>query len=440
MRSLEVFYQAHRVGTLVEDGAAWRFSYADDWINSEQRFDLSPALPVSAGTILDGASLRPVQWYFDNLLPEEALRQVVAAEAGLKWEDAFGLLAHYGAESAGALVLRVPGDQGGLRAGRRALEDAALNDRILNLPSSSLQKGSPKRMSLAGAQHKMLIILDEGKLYEPEPDEPSTHILKPNHPGPGYAASVMNEYFTMRLAAAMGLDVPMVSLRYVPEPVYMVERFDRWRDNTGCVHRRHLVDTCQLLNKDRAFKYSGANLESLSKAIGQCRSKAAARLGLFRWLVFNVLVGNGDNHLKNLSFLVDHEGIRLAPAYDLLSTAVYETPALAPERRTWPASELAFSINGRTQFVDVGYDDLRAAGATLGLAKATFEREIERQITGILCTAEALFEQICEEHTALVDSSPDSAAARRHWGIEQTVVRAIVHVVLKDMVSAVAPR
>lgn len=440
MRSLEVFYQDQCIGTLTEEGSAWQFTYTSGWINSGNSFDLSPALPKSAGTILDGASLRPVQWYFDNLLPEEALRQVVAKEAGLTWEDSFGLLAHYGAESAGALVLKIPGDQADMKTGRRALADETLNERIRHLPVASLQSASPKRMSLAGAQHKMLVILENGQLYEPEPGEPSTHILKPNHPGPGYAASVMNEYFTMRLAGAMGLEVPDVTLKYVPEPVYVVERFDRLRDQSGQVHRRHLVDTCQLLNKDRAFKYSGAHLESLRHAVDLCRSRAAARLGLFRWIVFNVLLGNGDNHLKNISFLVDHEGIRLAPAYDLLSTAVYETSALAPERKVWPDSELAFTVNGRTRFRDVDYADLRAAGIALGLARKTVERELDRQIASVLNTATKLFDRICNEHTTLVESSPDPVSARRHWGIEQTVIRAIVHVVVKDMVNRLARR
>jgi serine/threonine-protein kinase HipA len=44
---------------------------------------------------------------------------------------------------------------------------------------------------------------------------------------------------------------------------------------------------------------------------------------LIQWVVFNVLIGNNDAHGKNISFLLSHDGVRLAPFYDLLSTAVY---------------------------------------------------------------------------------------------------------------------
>lgn len=82
-------------------------------------------------------------------------------------------------------------------------------------------------MSLAGAQHKMVVVLRDGELFEPLPGTPSTHILKPNRPAAEYPASVIDETLTMRLAHRLGLAVPSVALRYVPEPVYIVERFDR---------------------------------------------------------------------------------------------------------------------------------------------------------------------------------------------------------------------
>jgi serine/threonine-protein kinase HipA len=94
----------------------------------------------------------------------------------------------------------------------------------------------------------------------------------------------------------------VVDYRYVPEPVYIIERFDR----AGTVpyqERLHALDTSQLLNKSRVFKYTTATLGSLREAAEYCRQRAATRLQLFRWVVFNILVGNTDNHLKNVTFL-----------------------------------------------------------------------------------------------------------------------------------------
>src|SRR3546814_10785684 len=72
------------VGVLSESAGVWKFTYAPEWLAYAGRFALSPALPLSSAPILDGSSLRPVQWYFDNLLPEEAQRQLMATDAGIR--------------------------------------------------------------------------------------------------------------------------------------------------------------------------------------------------------------------------------------------------------------------------------------------------------------------------------------------------------------------
>ena len=386
IRQLQVLVNNELVGTLREENDLWQFGYTREWIDSARGFDLSPTLSREKQNHADGASSRPVQWYFDNLLPEDALRTVIAKDVGLSADDAFSLLAYFGAESAGSLVLRDPVNDVPAEAGVRPLSPHDLNARILNLPNASLTKDAPKRMSLAGAQHKMLVILDGTELFEPLPATPSTHILKPDHQGGDYPASVINEYFTMRLAKAVGLDVPAVHRYYVPQPVYLIDRFDRilpknlgggLAQHASEVQRRHVIDTCQLLNKARTFKYSAAHLGTLAEALQFCRSKAAARLQLFRWLTFNVLVGNGDNHLKNISFLVDHGGVNLAPAYDMLCTAVYDTRVLAGAGARWPNSELAFSLGDAGTFGGVRRQHLLDAATALGLAPRTATRELD---------------------------------------------------------------
>ena len=150
------------------------------------------------------------------------LRTLLAGDARLDAADAFGLLAWYGAESAGSLTLLPP--EAALQATEplRPLPDEPLQARILQMPKAPLTHAAIKRMSLAGAQHKLAVVLQEGALFEPAGVTPSTHILKPHHPDEDYPHSVINEWFVMRLAQRLGLDVPNVHRRYVPSPVYLV--------------------------------------------------------------------------------------------------------------------------------------------------------------------------------------------------------------------------
>lgn len=320
-RTLLAWIDRQQIGTLSDRDGIWSFRYAPAWLETPGRFALCPDLPLQAGEQQDGSTRRPVQWYFDNLLPEEGQRVLLASAARVDGADAFGLLGHYGAESAGSLTLLPPGAEQA-EGGLRPLRDADLSARIAAMPSVPLVEGALKRMSLAGAQHKLAVVLQDGQLFEPSGRTPSTHILKPDHPHPSYAHSVINEWFVMTLARRLGLTVPGVERRYVPQPVYLIERFDRQQGGDGW-RRLHSIDACQLLGLSAAYKYLEGSVGRLDQLAAACRSTAVARTALFQWLVFNVLVGNTDAHLKNLSFLVSSTGIQLAPFYDLICTAVY---------------------------------------------------------------------------------------------------------------------
>ncbi len=421
------------VGTLQEVDGLWSFQYDGAWLSHPRGFALSPHLPLVAESLLDGASQRPVQWYFDNLLPEEGQRVLLAADARLDTADAFGLLAWYGAESAGSLTLLAPDAKPQGAEPLRLLPDDALESRIGQLPTAPLTHGAIKRMSLAGAQHKLALVLQDGALFEPAGATPSTHILKPDHPDDDYPHSVINEWFVMRLARRLGLDVPDVHRRYVPSPVYLIDRFDRTRTADGW-QRRHVIDACQLLGLDRSFKYSQGSMESLAALAKACRSPAVARARLFGWLVFNVLVGNSDAHLKNLSFLVSHEGIQLAPLYDLLSVASYESPAF--DKKGWPAqTQLAWPILGASRFADINRPLLLEAGAALNLAKGTAERLLENLRSRIVQVAESLYSEVEAANARISGERPDLSATMAG---ESRCLRTILYVVIKEMVKQIA--
>lgn len=406
-RRLNIFINQEQVGTLHEDNDLWTLAYSPAWAAREDSIDLSPALPRSQLLHRDGATLRPVQWYFDNLLPEEKLRERIANDAKLRnHDDAFALLEYLGAESAGSLTLLPPGLTPESSAHLKPLRYEELSGRILNLPRTTLTREAPKKMSLAGAQHKMLAVLKGSDVYEPVGSTPSTHILKPDHPASEtYPASAYLEWLTMRLAGAARLEVPAVRLLHVPQPVYAIERFDRRFEpaelapQTGhappAVQRVHAIDACQLLNKSKVFKHSGASVQALREAVQACGDALTMPVRLFRWLVFNLLVANDDCHLKNLSFLVTPGRVDLAPHYDLLATGVYHTRAFADDQGTWPAVQLAVRLSPEvTRFDQVTPEAVVAAALELGLPKSLALRASREVVTRVLDA----FDTVYAEH------------------------------------------
>lgn len=431
--SLRASINQMEVGTLQEVDGLWGFQYAAQWLADPLAFPLSPHLPLTTEHLLDGASKRPVQWYFDNLLPEEGQRVLLAGDAKLDPADAFGLLAWYGAESAGSVTLLPPEAAPHMAEPLRSLPDDALEVRIRQLPKAPLTHAAIKRMSLAGAQHKLAVVLHDDALFEPAGATPSTHILKPDHPDEDYPHSVINEWFVMRLAKRLGLDVPGVHRRYVPSPVYLIDRFDRISDDQGW-QRRHVIDACQLLGLDRSFKYSQGSMENLAALANACRSPAVARARLFGWLVFNVLVGNSDAHLKNLSFLVSHEGVQLAPFYDLLGVATYDSAAF--DKKGWPAqTQLAWPILGVRHFSDIDRGLLLEAGASLNLAKGTAQRLLENLRSRAVQAAQALYAEIEDENALIASARPELSATMAG---ESRCLRAILHTIIKEMAKQIA--
>lgn len=426
-RHLHIYSNTDLVGRLSESQDVWRLDYEAGWINNPRGWDLSPALPRSAGSFTDGSTLRPVQWFFDNLLPEEGMRSAIAKDAKIDQADAFGLLAHLGRESAGSLLLLGEGERPDEPEQSRPLSLQELSARIRNMPKVAIATTGPKRMSIAGAQQKLLVGWDGSTLTEPVGSTPSTHILKPDSTSDGYPHSVINEYAMMRLARELDLDVPRVWRIYCPEPAYIVERYDR--AVAGGRHvRLHQIDTCQLLNLSRTFKYSQASMQALQQAVEQTRNRTQTRLHLWRWLVFNVLIGNHDSHLKNISYLVDDQGVRIAPSYDLLCTAVYHTPGydLPP---AWPQVDLAVPMPGSPRFANITKEGMLQAAEIIGVPPSAASRELQRTCSAAGPKLDGIMKNIEDENAAM------QLEAAVHHGGEMRLLRAIRHVIVRDMVD-----
>lgn len=388
MRELIVYLDRIFVGKLIEESSIWGFEYDEDWL--AQGFNIIPGLAFLPGRQLDGATTRPVQWFFDNLLPEEQARTLLEKSTEIEPGDAFALLTAIGHESAGAFTLLQPGVE--LKPGEvYLLTQADMNKRILNLPKLPMNDSERKKMSLAGAQHKMLVIFKDGQLYEPAGQFPSTHILKPEHSEPGvYGFTTRNEWFVMSLARACGLSVPDVYHVFLPAPAYIVKRFDRSGDYPD-IHRLHVMDGCQLLGLSFREKYSASTVENLQKLAESCIAPGRTRLAIFKWTLFNALAGNGDAHLKNLSFQLTDRGYQLMPHYDLLSTTIY---ARAGEH---PREDLSQSMAGATQFGELRKVHVLQFGLALGLPVALTSRVLDQMKKDIIPAADMLIAQVGTE-------------------------------------------
>ncbi|AOA73202.1 HipA domain-containing protein [Stenotrophomonas rhizophila] len=409
-RLLCVWLDTALVGRLSEHGNIWRFDYEPAW----QGGDLSPAIRRSQVSIIDGASLRPVQWFFSNLLPEEGAKVLLARDARVDAADNFGLLQFYGRESAGALTL-LPEGEGISPASLQPLTDEALSERIRRLPQVPLSHDAPKRMSLAGAQHKLAVTVLEDGIFEPVGAEPSTHILKPDHPQPDhYWQTTINEWFVMRLASAVGMDTAEVSIRRVPEAVYLVRRFDRTFRTP--VERLPVLDACQMLSLDAVFKYREATSTSLNALIDLCVHKADTRARLYRWWLFNLITGNSDAHLKNLSFLGGTDGWVLAPHYDLICTSIYATGD------AW-GDDVPVTPPGWGPYKQVSRGSAIAFGATIGINARAAERELDYLLERIQAHAGKLYDEY------------EAGAARGVDPGEARLIRGIIHGPVRDMLA-----
>jgi len=138
--------------------------------------------------------------------------------------------------------------------------------------------------------------------------------------------STANEAFCMLLAARAGLPVVTPKLMHCGRPLFLIARSDRVVVN-GRIRRRHEIDFCQAGNYPSTRKYEsdgGPGLARLFSLAAQfVTGWPRARAALISWVIFNYLIGNRDTHAKNLSLTITRDRVKLAPFYDLLSTAIY---------------------------------------------------------------------------------------------------------------------
>jgi serine/threonine-protein kinase HipA len=369
-RALDIWWEGQLAGQLRQDQhGELGFVYSADWLARESAPALSASLPKRA----EPYSRRECRPFFGGLLPEEGQRDAAAKALGVSPQNDFALLGHLGGDVAGALQLLPPGDMPTLPSPDRQpapLDEAGLIRVLDALPVRPLLAGEEGlRLSLAGAQAKVPVVLVDGAVALPTPFQPTTHIVKP--PIPRFAATTENEAFVMRLAGAIGLEVASVEPRVVRDRRYLlVQRYDRTIGADGRVHRVHQEDFCQALGVPPEIKYASEGGPTFKDCFALLRRVAARPavdvLKLLDAAVFNLIAGNADAHGKNFSILYDIQGARLAPLYDLLATVAY--PDLS--------SKLAMKIGSCATLAEMDAKGWAAFASDAGLGLPLVRRRV----------------------------------------------------------------
>ena len=258
--------------------------------------------------------------FFSNLLPEGVLREYMVKRLKIHHDHEFDILLALGANLPGAI---------------RALQADELPPAAIDYRPGTTHAAPDEtliRFSLGGSQLKFSMIERGGRFTLD--DGSDEWIVKPPHPThPNVPA---NEYTMMLLAAAAGIHTPEVKLVQLDDIdlaglvglsipqwetlAYAIKRYDRTAEG-----RVHVEDFAQVFNVYADEEYKATNYDTVGRLIFYLFPNRFEQLAEFiRRLVVNILIGNGDAHLKNWSVIyTDKVTPRLSPAYDLVSTNHY---------------------------------------------------------------------------------------------------------------------
>ena len=329
IKSLGVYLGNRKIGIINRlGGDRYIFSFEQEYIDDIDQPTLSLSYKGEAGGLV--TSVRPttkrLPAFFSNLLPEGHLRTYLAAKAGVHEEHEFFLLAALGADLPGAVMVQ-PYDSD-------------------TPPDSNLQDDQDHHhdddetilyFSLAGVQLKFSAIMEaSGGLTIPTHGMGGSWIIK--LPSVRFPKVPENEFVMMNLARNVGIDVPEVRLvpvkgiQGLPKDTgqlkgnaLAIKRFDRGSEG----QRTHMEDFAQVFGQFPEAKYKGRSYANIASVLWP-EAGEDSTYEFIRRLVFSIMIGNADMHLKNWSLLYpDGRKPVLSPAYDFVSTLPYLPGSLA---------------------------------------------------------------------------------------------------------------
>lgn len=295
--------------------------------------------------------------WFSHLLPEGRLRHAVASAARISSSTELQLLAILGADDLPGAVRVLAWDEVQEEIAPTPIED----DGLEREPDPVL------KFSLAGLQMKFSVHRDDRGLTLPISGTAGNMILKLPDGRIGFEGVPEAEFAAMSLAREAGIRIPDIELVHSEDVSglgrwgqtgdrlsFVISRFDRLNDG----RRVHAEEFAQIFNIPAArehAKYNHTNFEAVANlAAGLSGVEAVAEV--IDRIVVNVLVGNGDAHLKNWA-MVYGDGINpaLSPAYDLVPTVLYVSD-----------DNLGLNLNGSKRFEDVTRSSFERIGRITG--------------------------------------------------------------------------
>lgn len=343
---------------------------------------VSVTMPVRLQSWDSSFGLAPI---FEMNLPEGALRErlrLAFAKATGVFDD-YDLLTIVGRSQIGRV--RYTGEQGALdqEVPFQSVDEILSSRRGGDLFRYLLERFATAS-GISGVQPKVLV-RDQAAFsadFAPKPRlsesfRGATHIVKfwdPNE----FPQLAANEYFCLQAAERCGLDVPRYHLAD-DGMALVIDRFDLKSDGTW----RGFEDFCVLNARRTDEKYRGSYETAILKRFQQFANSPEVYDDLeklFTLIVLNCALRNGDAHLKNFAILYDDVlgPARLAPVYDLVTTAVYI-----------PADRMALTLNGSTEWPTA--KDLRRLGEQrTGASPSKVRQILERVADAVASTAPAI--------------------------------------------------
>ena len=378
--AIEIEGRMREVGMIAGDNEfTAEFRYSDDYLTQET------ARPISLSLPLTDQPYGPAQTrsFFEGLLPEGFLRRTVAENNRTDAGDYLSILEMLGSECLGAVQIRGE-DFVSVEPEYRELDPDLMFRLASEGATTSADLVVEAHLSLTGASGKIGAYLSsDGKWYLPVGNAPSTHILKQSHIR--YDHVVENEQLAMQTAALMGISSPESRIIRAGEGaeehvLFATERYDRTMERPvrelgglPCPLRLHQEDLGQALGIAAADKYERAGGMYMKRMFDLLKKRSAApiedQMRLWDIIVFHWLIGNTDGHIKNFSLVYDRhlKSVRLAPAYDILSTIVYDTHS----------RQMAFSIGGELEWERIDRSNFELACDETGLSRKIFMKRFD---------------------------------------------------------------